>query len=201
MITSAAPVGPPASVPTVAMGPEPAATVSGESPESPVARSLRPQVAAVADTVVGLVRSFTRVRARLLAAAQHDVEWSAHIILKCLATEGPMRSSALADCVQSDPSTVSRQVASLVRLGLLERRADPEDGRASLLIPTEKANAVLAEHDDIRREHFGRMLSEWSERDLRRFAALLQRFTIDFESANHQWLAEKIAAQPHEGIM
>lgn len=155
----------------------------------------RSDVAAVADTLVGLFRTFGRARARLLAAAAHDVEWSAHVVLKCLATEGPMRSSALAECIQSDPSTVSRQVAALVKDGLLERRADPVDGRASLLVPTDKAAAVLAEHDEIRLEHFSRMLHDWSDRDLRRFASLLQRFTTDFDSANQSWIDERIVAR------
>jgi DNA-binding MarR family transcriptional regulator len=145
-------------------------------------------VAAVADTFVRLARSFSRVRAKLLAAAAHDVEWSAHVLLSCLATAGPMRSSELAERIDSDPSTVSRQVAALVKDGLLERRADPEDGRASLLVPTARADVVLSEHNEIRLEHFSRMLGSWEERDLRTFASLLQRFTEDFENANHDWL-------------
>ncbi len=155
----------------------------------------------VADTFVGLMRSFTRARARLMAAAQHDVEWSAHVLLKALATDGPMRAGALAESVHSDPSTVSRQVAALVKDGLVERRADPEDGRASLLVVTPKADAVLAEHNEIRLAHFGRMLSGWSERDLRRFAGLLGRFTDDFNRANNDWLTERVDnhSTPAEG--
>src|SRR5690242_21123048 len=81
----------------------------------------------VADTVVQLMRSFQRAKARYLALARHDVEWSAQLILRQLAHNGPMRASAIADCLQSDPSTVSRQVATMVKDGLLERRSDPED--------------------------------------------------------------------------
>jgi DNA-binding MarR family transcriptional regulator len=152
--------------------------------------------AVVADTFVTLMRSFNRARAKLLAAAAHDVEWSAHVVLRALAAEGPMRSSMLAERIESDPSTVSRQVAALVKDGLLERRADPEDGRACMLVPTAKAAVVLGEHDAIRRGHFGRMLSGWSDRDLRRFADLLQRFTKDFENANTTWLIERAATRP-----
>src|SRR5262245_11500612 len=61
---------------------------------------------------------------------------SAFILLKNLIHMGPSRSSALAAAVHSDPSTVSRQVAALVRDGLVERRADQDDGRASLLAAT-----------------------------------------------------------------
>src|ERR1700710_2185338 len=136
-----------------------------------------PEISDVADNFVALMRSFNQARTRMLAAAAHDVGWSAHVLLKCLANEGPMRAGALAECVRSDPSTVSRQVAALVKDGLLERRADPEDGRASLLVPTPRADAVLAEHDEIRLQHFARMLDDWPERALRRFAALLHRFT------------------------
>jgi DNA-binding MarR family transcriptional regulator len=159
----------------------------------------RQDVIRVSDTIVDLLRSFNRTRARLLAAAQHDVEWSAHILLKFAALEGPIRASALAEAVQSDPSTVSRQVAALVKEGLLERRADPEDGRASLLVTTAKAQAVLADHDEIRIEHFSRMLAGWTDTDLRRFAQMLGRFTADYDRANLEWLSNKIAAHAHLG--
>ncbi len=153
------------------------------------------EVAEVADNFVALMRSFQRARARMLAAAAHDVEWSAHVLLKCVATEGPMRASAAAEALQSDPSTVSRQVAALVKDGLLERRADPIDGRASLLVVTPQADEVLAEHDNIRMRHFARMLADWPERDLRRFAVLLHRFTDDFESANHYAMTDPVPAR------
>src|SRR5438105_13588068 len=123
----------------------------------------RVDIADVADTFVDLARTFTRARAKLLAKAQHDVEWSAHVLLKALSIEGPMRASDLADRIDSDPSTVSRQVAALVKNGFVERQADPEDGRASLLVPTSKADAVLSEHNEIRLDHFNRMLSDWNE--------------------------------------
>jgi DNA-binding MarR family transcriptional regulator len=148
------------------------------------------EVAAVADNVTRLMRSFGRRRAQVLAAKAHDVEWSAQMVLRCLANAGPLRSSEVAEHVHSDPSTVSRQVAALVKDGLLERRADPEDGRASLLVLTEKADAVLRDHDEVRNRHFAQMLSDWNERDLRRFANLLRRFTHDFEAASEKYLSE-----------
>jgi DNA-binding MarR family transcriptional regulator len=145
---------------------------------------------AVAESLATLSRTFSRARAQLLAAAAHDVEWSAQIALKCLATEGPMRASDLAEHTRADPSTVSRQVAGLVREGLIERRADPEDGRASLLVLTAKAADVLKAHDDLRNKHFAAMLADWSERDVRAFARLLGRFTQDFQRATREWSRE-----------
>jgi len=153
-----------------------AVALEAVSAESPVTQ--------VADNFVALMRSFQRAKARFMAEAAHDVEWSSQILLRHLAHEGPMRASALAETMHSDPSTVSRQVATMVKDGLLERRADPEDGRASILALTPKADAVIAEHERVRLAHFAAMLSDWDERELSQFAALLRRFTEDFEESS-----------------
>lgn len=152
-------------------------------------------VAGVADNFVALMRTFSKARARMLAAAAHDVEWSAHVLLKFLHNEGPTRASSIAECLQSDPSTVSRQVAALVKDGLLERRADPADGRACLLVLTPEADAVLADHDEIRLEFFAKMLDGWSDVELREFAAMLSRFTEAYDHANNNWITERIASR------
>jgi DNA-binding MarR family transcriptional regulator len=151
------------------------------------------EVAKVADHVVHLMRSFTRARTRLMDAFADDVEWSAHLLLRTVRDEGPMRAGAVAEFLRSDPSTVSRQVAGLVRDGLLERRADPGDGRASLLVLTEKAANLLADHDRIRLQHFARMFDGWDDADLRTFAAMLGRFTEAYETVNSNWITERIA--------
>lgn len=153
-------------------------------------------VADVADTVVELVRSFQRAKARYLSVAQHDVEWSARMVLRLLAAHGPMRAGAIAECLHSDPSTVSRQVAALVKDGLVERKADPEDGRASILALTPKADDVLAEHERLRLAHFAGMLSDWSAADLSRFATMLRRFTNDFERSSSSALVNQQVTQP-----
>jgi DNA-binding MarR family transcriptional regulator len=153
-------------------------------------------VSAVADNFSTLMRSFLKARKQMLAAAAHDVEWSAHIVLKCLASEGALRSSAISELIESDPSTVSRQVAALVKDGLVERRADPEDGRASLLVLTEKADQVVRDHDDVRDSHYAKMLAGWNGSDLRVFADLLERFTEDFNRIKNDWLPDRVELRP-----
>ncbi len=138
-------------------------------------------IAAFADTFSRLTRASVRMRQQFLAAAKHNVEWSASVIITCVTNEGPLRASALAEAVQSDPSTISRQVATLVKDGLLERRADPVDGRASLLVITPKGEAAYRAQMEMRNEHFAAMLTGWSERDLRRLTVLLHRFTDAYD--------------------
>jgi len=149
---------------------------------------VRPEAARVADRFTRLMRVFAKAKAQFMAAAEHDVEWSAQLALKCLANDGPMRAGALAEAIHSDPSTVSRQVAALVKDGLVERQADPLDGRASVLVLTDKAKEVIAAHDASRNERFNAMLADWSAADLATFATLLERFTADFEAQKPHWL-------------
>lgn len=168
-------------------------------PATPLSPAGEPseEIRAVADGMVELMRAFTRARAQFIAAAAQDVEWSAQLVLKCLAGVGrPLRSGAIADLLQSDPSTVSRQVATLVKDGMLVRQADPDDGRACLLALTPKADEVLREQDHIRKEHYGRMLADWSEHDLRTFADLLRRFTDAFVSTKSAFVPGTAETQP-----
>ena len=157
-------------------------------------------VASVADSVVELLRTVRRSKARLLAAAGDNIDSATQMLLRTMADDGPMRASALAAAVQSDLSTVSRQVAALVGRGLLERRADPVDGRASLLVVTEAGHGVIAEHEHAREAFFEQLLSGWTPEELRQFAHLLERFTADYDTTHTQWMtgATRQAARPDD---
>jgi DNA-binding MarR family transcriptional regulator len=157
--------------------------------------SQRDQVATVADNIVALMCSLGRAKTRMMTRGPDDVEWSAQVLLRRLARRGPMRASELAGWLHADPSTVSRQVAALVRAGLLERRADPEDGRASILALTPKADDLVAAHEQRRAEHFAALLAGWSGDDLTRFAELLARFTADYEKAGLHDDADPVPAE------
>ena len=150
------------------------------------------EVAELATVFSDLMRTFIRARRQFLAKAKHDVEWSAQLVMSCVVNEGPLRASVLSEIVESDPSTVSRQVAQLVKDGYLERRADPDDGRASLLVPTERGLALHSEHLRVRNSHFARMLGEWGESDLQQFSALLRRFTADYEKNRKTWFDDAV---------
>ncbi|GAB2479783.1 MarR family winged helix-turn-helix transcriptional regulator [Jatrophihabitans fulvus] len=158
----------------------------------------RADVAALADSFGDIVRTFTRLRTRWLAAAEHDVEWSGHVVLKLVHTEGPLRAGAIAEALQSDPSTVSRQVAGLVRDGLLERRSDPDDGRASLLVLTDRARSVIADHDEMRLMHFAEMLSGWTDDDVTQLATLMGRFARAYDAVAPEQLDARIRARRND---
>ncbi|MFC6088071.1 MarR family transcriptional regulator [Saccharothrix sp. BKS2] len=118
------------------------------------------------------------------------VDKSAFVLLANLNQLGPSRSSALAEAVFSDPSTVSRQVAVLVKEGLVERRADPEDGRASVLAVTGAGARLLAERRKQRNEALIHLFADWSPEDRDRFVEFFERFVGDYEKALPYFIAE-----------
>jgi len=136
-----------------------------ESPVTQLAREL-----------VRLSRGTHAMRAHLTANGPHLVEWSTYVLLFHLIKEGPQRSSALAETVHVDPSTVSRQVSQLVKLGLAERHADPDDGRACLLVASAEGERIWATMQERRNRSIAMVVEDWTVADVSRLTELLGRF-------------------------
>lgn len=89
----------------------------------------------------------------------------------------------LADRTRLDPSTISRAVAALVAHGLVERRADPTDRRASWLTVTDAGRAALVDTEDWYGRVLARALVDWTPGEVAALSAALGRFTRDIEVA------------------
>jgi DNA-binding MarR family transcriptional regulator len=77
-----------------------------------------------------------RSRAELCApaiAVAPELEAQSYFLLSTLARTGPAAPTRLAALIGIDRSGTSRYADRLVRAGLVERRPDPDDRRASLL--------------------------------------------------------------------
>lgn len=159
---------------------------------SPVpATRARTAAGAVADSVLDLLRTVRKAKARMAANARGDVDSATQLLLHTVAAHGPARTSALAASVHSDLSTVSRQVGVLVAAGLLERQADPADGRACLLALTPAGAAAVADHERGRANFFAAVLDGWAEDELLQFAGLLDRFTASYDHVHAAWISER----------
>jgi DNA-binding MarR family transcriptional regulator len=103
-------------------------------------------------------------------------------LLSWLVKQGPSRQGELAECTFLDPSTVSRRISQLVHQGLVERRADPMDGRAVQLVPTARGKDFFAILQVRRDEIMKQVLSGWSSAELSQLAVLMRKFNDDFET-------------------
>lgn len=139
--------------------------------------------------IVRFFRSFKSVQAQMGHRARHGVDPSAYPVLFQLA-ESPKRTTELASCLHADTSTVSRQVTGLVDLKLIERTADPEDRRATILVVTDAGRAVLDDMRAARERMIGQILADWSETDIKELVTVLARFNDDFEMARPAIIAD-----------
>jgi DNA-binding MarR family transcriptional regulator len=122
-----------------------------------------------------LLRRSRAISSRLAGQLHPDLDGAAFGLLALLQDAGPLRASDLVARLGLDKSTVSRQVASLVGLGLVDRSADPDDGRAQVLTPSAEGAARLAQIRDARRERWEADLGHWPAEDVATLAELLHR--------------------------
>jgi DNA-binding MarR family transcriptional regulator len=125
---------------------------------------------------IGLLLRRSRAISTGLARELHpDLDGAAYGLLALLEDSGPLRAGDLVARLGLDKSTVSRQIASLVDLGLVERAADPIDGRAQVLSPSTEGSARLGRIRDARRARWEADMADWPADDVARLGELLAR--------------------------
>ncbi len=92
---------------------------------------------------------------------------------------GPIGVVDLADRVGRDYTTVSRQVAKLESLGLVERQASAADRRVREAIVTPRGK-TMTDAVDLARDRIGRSIFEsWKEQDVAELVRLMRKFADD----------------------
>lgn len=123
-----------------------------------------------------LLRRSRAISARLAGELHPDLDGAAYGLLALLHDAGPLRASDLVSLLDLDKSTVSRQVGSLVELGLVDRAPDPADGRAQVLTPSAEGAARLERIREARRARWEADLADWPADDITALGELLARF-------------------------
>lgn len=144
-----------------------------------------------ADKIEGIVRvivELTRLKERHAAMTRHavapdGVELAAYAALFALVKDGPMRSSALAETIYTDPSTASRYVTTLTNQGYAERTPDPSDRRAALVAATQAGRDKVAFIREQRNKRLRPLLEEWTDEEIDQFVKLGTRALDQFEHA------------------
>ncbi|WP_294055029.1 MarR family transcriptional regulator [Sphingomonas sp.] len=129
---------------------------------------------AVLDIVAAMIGS--QRDEMLIAAAGIRLDRALFPLLVLIERLGPIGVVSLADRVGRDYTTVSRQVAKLEELGLVERRASEVDRRVreAVVAPAGKA---MTDAIDVARERLMRAaFADWEAQDVRDLVRLVRRF-------------------------
>ena len=97
------------------------------------------------DLAVRLRLAITRTSRRLRQEAGQGLSPSLTSALASVDTHGPLTPSELAKRERVQRPTATRLVARLEELGVLQRAADPQDRRSSLLSVTPEGHALMEE--------------------------------------------------------
>ncbi|MFC0439847.1 MarR family winged helix-turn-helix transcriptional regulator [Kutzneria buriramensis] len=120
----------------------------------------------------GRARSFSL---QVAAAVHPGLDTASYALLVHLYETGPVRAAEIVERTGLDKSTVSRQIARLEELGLLERAVDSADGRARIVQLTDTGHDRLAAVRADRRKLLRERLDQWSTVDIQTFSTLLER--------------------------
>lgn len=132
-------------------------------------------IAAALIELTGLLNS-PRQDEVLLRAAGISLDRALFPLLVRLSAAPAMGVAELAERVGRDPSTVSRQIAKLERLGLVARPGAQDDQRVKAAAITEPGVRAVQAITRARRQLLQQLIADWSPDERRAFARLLRRF-------------------------
>jgi DNA-binding MarR family transcriptional regulator len=138
------------------------------------------EIAGALYAVVGVLSR----RARLLAASDERLSLPERSVLKRVEQGRPSTAAELARAEQIRPQGMGLILGRLEERGLIERHADPADGRMLVVSITDVGRHTLAAKQNKQTERLAKLLaSRFDRAELQHFAAvvpLLERLTEQF---------------------
>lgn len=127
-----------------------------------------------------LWRRARAINRQLTSSVHPDLEPAAYGLLSVLLNDGEMRLTELARHIGVGKPSISRQIALLAGIGLVQKADDPVDGRAQLITLTEAGREKMAAIQSGRRKAFHERLRGWDEGELSTLAALLAKLNGEY---------------------
>lgn len=114
-----------------------------------------------------------------------EMEPAAYGLLVILQREGSMRLTDIAANVGIGKPSVSRQIAMLEQLGLVQKAAHPQDGRAQSISLTPSGKHQLESAQTGRKRAFRSLMEDWSTGDVDALARLLGQLNQTYTRDNY----------------
>ena len=136
----------------------------------------------IAEAAARLRLAIVRTARRMRQEAGADLSPTLIAALATIDRHGPLTPSELADVERVKRPTATRIAAALEREGLIERAADPADGRACLLSASRDGAALLKRVRSRKNAYISRRLRKLGDEDvetLERATEVLERMLED----------------------
>lgn len=109
------------------------------------------------------------------ASTEQELDRSGYLLARTIDASGPISVNQLAQLLELDGSTVTRQVTPLVERGFVDRTSDPTDRRAIVLTLTAAGRREMEATRITRVKGLEQIVTEWPSDDVAMLAALLER--------------------------
>ncbi|MEV6338182.1 MarR family transcriptional regulator [Nocardia vinacea] len=119
--------------------------------------------------------------ASLLRRPGFQLDRSAYLILTRLEMDFPLSLRELSEAFQLDISTINRQVAAMLKQGLVERVPDPDGGIARKIRASAKGLELVAADREQSQEGIGAVVADWTAADIAQLSGLISRFNMSIE--------------------
>ncbi|WP_062991680.1 MarR family winged helix-turn-helix transcriptional regulator [Nocardia anaemiae] len=119
--------------------------------------------------------------ASLLRRPGFQLDRSAYLILTRLEMDAPLSLRELSEAFQLDISTINRQVAAMLKQGLVERVPDPDGGIARKIKASAKGLEAVAADREQSQEGIGAVVADWTAADIAQLSGLITRFNMSIE--------------------
>lgn len=117
--------------------------------------------------------------AALIAMSGIELDRALFPLLVRVDRKGPLGIGELADLCGRDYTTVSRQVAKLEQMGLVDRQVNAQDARIKEALITAKGRAMAQAIDAAREKLMTSLLAKWDKKDVADLARLLRQLADD----------------------
>ncbi|EJN09853.1 MarR family winged helix-turn-helix transcriptional regulator [Herbaspirillum sp. YR522] len=118
----------------------------------------------------------------MIRAAGISLDRALFPLLVLVERMGPVGVVELADRVGRDYTTVSRQVAKMETLGLVERNESAADRRVRVAVITRAGKAMTDRIDEARKKLGQVIFEQWNPQDVIDLARLMRKFAEDFKN-------------------
>jgi DNA-binding MarR family transcriptional regulator len=139
---------------------------------------IREQVRALHEAMIDIISVINRPQRdeMMVREAGISLDRALFPLLVVIERRGPIGVVDLADRVGRDYTTVSRQVAKLEGLGVVERQTAAADRRVSQATVTAKGKAMTDAVDRARERIVGATFATWDDRDVKELVRLMRMF-------------------------
>ena len=117
----------------------------------------------------------------MIRAAGISLDRALFPLLVLVERMGPIGVVELADRVGRDYTTVSRQIAKMETLGLVERNESAADRRVRVAVITRAGKAMTDRVDEARKKLGQLIFEQWDPQDVIDLARLMRKFAEDFK--------------------